>query len=208
MFIPAANGYRESPAPFSSSVNPDFSRSQHFYSGPFPSLSCFCVSAFLQTSLEILTIKAISIFTCVASLYCGVGSAFFSGSLAFGLLVHLVTLLISFLLGLIGAAAITASVTNVDCGDVDWSHCNLTKGLQVIAWSRPAPHATNKLKLTSLMCSYHHSSFRQFDLHRWPQHQGQKRLRHQTRHNHNWCAASSSCLFFVTATPSTNMLWY
>ncbi|GAA5829641.1 hypothetical protein JCM11251_000231 [Rhodosporidiobolus azoricus] len=70
----------------------------------------------------------------LVSAYSLVGAFFFADRLAFGIFFHLIAFTITFLLALIGSASLTALTDKIDCGDVDWSRCNITKGLVAIGW--------------------------------------------------------------------------
>ena len=54
----------------------------------------------------------------------------------FGILTHLVLLLIGFILYIIGAASLTALTNGIDCGRSGdtFSRCNIVKGLVIISW--------------------------------------------------------------------------
>ncbi|GAA6060542.1 hypothetical protein JCM10212_006906 [Sporobolomyces blumeae] len=77
---------------------------------------------------------AASVWTVILSLYALIGAIFFPGSAAFGILFMLIGFAISFILYLIGSSSLTALTDKVDCGNVDWSRCNVTVGLTVIGW--------------------------------------------------------------------------
>lgn len=66
--------------------------------------------------------------------YCLIGVLVAPASIAFGILVHLVTNLIGFFLFLVGAAALTAITNNKSCSQLDFDRCNVVKGLVVISW--------------------------------------------------------------------------
>ncbi|GAA5999338.1 uncharacterized protein JCM10292_001213 [Rhodotorula paludigena] len=70
----------------------------------------------------------------VISLYSLIGTLVKPDHIAFGILFHLIAFVIAFILYMVGSASLTALVDGVDCGDVDWSRCNVTKGLVVIGW--------------------------------------------------------------------------
>ncbi|GAA5882538.1 hypothetical protein JCM16303_002032 [Sporobolomyces ruberrimus] len=77
---------------------------------------------------------AASIWTVVISIWALVGALFFAGSAAFGILFVIIAFAISFILYLIGASSLTALTDKINCGNVDWSRCNVTKGLVAISW--------------------------------------------------------------------------
>ncbi|GAA5969977.1 hypothetical protein JCM11641_000216 [Rhodosporidiobolus odoratus] len=77
---------------------------------------------------------AAGIWGVIASLYSLVGAFFFPDRSAFGIMFHLVAFTIAFILYLIGSSSLVALTDKVNCGDVDWSRCNITKGLVAIGW--------------------------------------------------------------------------
>ncbi|GAA5849690.1 hypothetical protein JCM5353_003879 [Sporobolomyces roseus] len=77
---------------------------------------------------------AASIFSTVISAYALIGTLVFPGKAAFGILFHLVAFAVAFILYLIGASSLTALTDKINCGNVDWSRCNVTKGLVAIGW--------------------------------------------------------------------------
>ena len=54
----------------------------------------------------------------------------------FGVLSHLVLLLVGFILFMIGAASLTALTRGIDCGKASgaFNRCNIVKGLVIISW--------------------------------------------------------------------------
>ncbi|GAA5900183.1 uncharacterized protein JCM6883_002768 [Sporobolomyces salmoneus] len=77
---------------------------------------------------------AASVWTVIVSIYALIGAVAFPGSPAFGIVFVLVAFAISFILYLIGASSLTALTDKTNCGNVDWSRCNVTKGLVAISW--------------------------------------------------------------------------
>ncbi|GAA6011659.1 hypothetical protein JCM11491_004724 [Sporobolomyces phaffii] len=77
---------------------------------------------------------AASVWTVIVSIYALVGAIAFPGSAAFGIVFVLVAFAISFILYLIGASSLTALTDKINCGNVTWSRCNVTKGLVAISW--------------------------------------------------------------------------
>ncbi|BGP14077.1 hypothetical protein JCM10213v2_002016 [Rhodosporidiobolus nylandii] len=77
---------------------------------------------------------AASIWTFIVSIYSLVGTFFFPGRLAFGIMFHLIAFAIAFILYLIGASSITALIDKVDCDNVDWSLCGETRALTAFGW--------------------------------------------------------------------------
>ncbi|GAA5879681.1 hypothetical protein JCM8547_008954 [Rhodosporidiobolus lusitaniae] len=77
---------------------------------------------------------AAGIIGIVVSIYSTIGTLRFADSAAFGIFPNLILWAIVFILGLIGASSLTALTDKIDCGDVDWSRCNVTKGLVAIGW--------------------------------------------------------------------------
>lgn len=68
---------------------------------------------------------------------------------------HLLAFTGAFILFLSGAASLTAELSGTNCGHVNWSNCNLSKGLEVIAWSTyflfwfiQWPHRHRKIHMT------------------------------------------------------------
>jgi len=75
------------------------------------------------------------IWTTFFSIYLVLGTLFAASSVAFGILVHLVTVAVGFILYLIGAASLTATMIHRSCGGPDgFPRCNVTKGEEVMAW--------------------------------------------------------------------------
>ncbi|GAA5908373.1 hypothetical protein JCM6882_007918 [Rhodosporidiobolus microsporus] len=70
----------------------------------------------------------------VVSLYSLIGTFFFADRLAFGIFFHLIAFTVTFLLFLIGSSSLVAITDKIDCGNVEWSRCNITKGLVAIGW--------------------------------------------------------------------------
>lgn len=64
------------------------------------------------------------------------GFLFAGTTVAFGLLTHIVPMVISFIIFMIGAASLTALTRYVDCGAAGqgFDRCNIVKGLVIISW--------------------------------------------------------------------------
>ncbi|GAA5931743.1 uncharacterized protein JCM15063_001556 [Sporobolomyces koalae] len=77
---------------------------------------------------------AASIWSIVVSIYGLIGTLVFTGSAAFGIVFHLVAFAVAFILYIIGASSLTALTDKINCGNVVWSRCNVTKGLVAISW--------------------------------------------------------------------------
>ncbi|GAA6026791.1 hypothetical protein JCM8097_005863 [Rhodosporidiobolus ruineniae] len=77
---------------------------------------------------------AAGIWGVIISLYSLVGTFFFPDRVAFGIFFHVIAFLIAFFLYLVGSSSLVALTDKIDCGNVDWSRCNITKGLVAIGW--------------------------------------------------------------------------
>ncbi|KAK4058710.1 hypothetical protein OIO90_000154 [Microbotryomycetes sp. JL221] len=97
----------------------------HYNSVGYPNVS-------YRDRIRILLVA--SIWTVAIALYLLIGVTVAASHVAFGIMAHLVGLAIGFILYLIGVAALTALTRNTTCGDVDWSRCNIVKGLVAISW--------------------------------------------------------------------------
>ncbi|WVO22645.1 uncharacterized protein IAS62_003975 [Cryptococcus decagattii] len=77
-----------------------------------------------------------SVWTTTWGLILTFGFQLFGQSIAFGLIAHLVPMVIAFLLYLIGVSSLTALTDKIDCGNVSqsFSRCSIVKGLVVISW--------------------------------------------------------------------------
>ncbi|TNY19876.1 hypothetical protein DMC30DRAFT_285075 [Rhodotorula diobovata] len=76
------------------------------------------------------------IFGVIVSLYSLIGTFIKPGSVAFGIMFHLVAFAIAFFLYLCGSSSLTAYVDNRNCGipSETFSRCNITKGLVAVGW--------------------------------------------------------------------------
>lgn len=64
-----------------------------------------------------------------------VGFQVLGTTVVFGLLTHLVGIIIAFILFIIGAASLTALTNGLDCGSrFGFDRCNIVKGLVIISW--------------------------------------------------------------------------
>jgi hypothetical protein len=65
-----------------------------------------------------------------------VGFQVMGDKVAFGILTHLVPLIIAFILFIIGAGSLTALTSSTDCGAAGqtFDRCNIVKGLVAISW--------------------------------------------------------------------------
>lgn len=65
-----------------------------------------------------------------------VGFQVLGTTVVFGLLTHLVGVIIAFILFIIGAASLTALTNGIDCGVAGqgFDRCNIVKGLVIISW--------------------------------------------------------------------------
>ncbi|KAM0792530.1 hypothetical protein ACM66B_005199 [Microbotryomycetes sp. NB124-2] len=97
----------------------------HYNSVGYPNVS-------YRDRIRILLVA--SIWTVATALYLLIGVTVAASHVAFGIMAHIVSLAISFILYLIGVASLTALTNGTNCGSVDWSRCNIVKGLVVISW--------------------------------------------------------------------------
>jgi hypothetical protein len=65
-----------------------------------------------------------------------VGFQVMGTKVAFGILTHLIPLIIAFILFIIGAGSLTALTNGTDCGSAEggFDRCNIVKGLVAISW--------------------------------------------------------------------------
>ncbi|KAK1922501.1 hypothetical protein DB88DRAFT_495313 [Papiliotrema laurentii] len=77
-----------------------------------------------------------SVWTTAVTIFLIVGFLTLGRHRAFGILTHLITMAIAFILFLIGVSSLTALTDKVDCGKSGqtFSRCNIVKGLVVISW--------------------------------------------------------------------------
>ncbi|KAI5476247.1 hypothetical protein MNV49_007947 [Pseudohyphozyma bogoriensis] len=98
---------------------------KHYNDTAYPSTS-------IRDRVRLLLVA--SIWTVLFGLYLLIGVLVNSGHILFGICSHLFTLTVSFLLFLIGAAALTSSVDKHSCDVLNFSRCNIVKGLVAISW--------------------------------------------------------------------------
>ncbi|ORY24773.1 hypothetical protein BCR39DRAFT_595232 [Naematelia encephala] len=77
-----------------------------------------------------------SVWTTAFAIILVIGFQLLGRHRAFGLLSHLVTITIGFILFLVGSASLTALTDKISCGvkSQGFSRCNIVKGLVVISW--------------------------------------------------------------------------